>query len=55
MGHNGGFKTLCFEELEIVDCCVISQKAARVDVLANGIWFANGIGVDKDEKFIVVS
>lgn len=30
-------------------------ESGEVDVLANGIWFANGIGVDKDEKFIVVS
>jgi sugar lactone lactonase YvrE len=30
-------------------------ESDEVDVLANGIWFANGIGMDKDEKFIVVS
>lgn len=30
-------------------------ETGNVDVLATGIWFANGIGVDKDETFIVIS
>jgi hypothetical protein len=30
-------------------------ETGSVDVLATGIWFANGIGVDKDETFIVIS
>ncbi len=30
-------------------------ETGKVDVLATGIWFANGIGVDKDETFIVIS
>jgi hypothetical protein len=30
-------------------------ETGEVDVLATDLWFANGIGVDKDETFVVIS
>eukprot|EP01083_Nonionella_stella_P240665 841148_1 len=30
-------------------------SSAKVDILASGIWFANGIAVDEEERFIMIS
>ena len=30
-------------------------KTEKVDILAEGIWFANGVAVDKDETFVIIS
>lgn len=31
-----------------------NPKTENVDILADGIWFANGVAVDKDETFVMI-